>query len=102
MSFNGTVLSRGEEDGGLVFEVEVCVPTGGWESDGGRMEKWVVRTIGSGLSGRVVSETGEDDRDCRLINLTGEELVAGSAIQVRLVPEPLAVVFALPTGFLGC
>lgn len=102
MLYNGTVLSRREEGRGLVFEVEVCVPTGGWESDGGRMERWVVRTVGSGLSGCVVSDTGEDDRDCRLINLTGEELVAGSAIQVRLVPEPIVVVFALPTGFLGC
>ena len=102
MLYNGTVVLKKEEDSGLVFEVEVCVPTGAWAWDGGRMEKWVVRTSGSGLSGRVVSETGVDDRDCRLINLTGEELVAGSAIQVRLVPEPLAVVFALPTGFLGC
>jgi hypothetical protein len=102
MLYNGIVRAREDVKGGLVLRVAVCVPTGAWASDGGREEEWVVRTSRSGLSGSIVSATGVDYGDGRLINLTGEELGVGSEVQVRLYPEPYTVSISPPAGFLGC
>jgi len=102
MLYSGIIRDRREEGRVLVFGVEVCVPTSAWATDDGQTEYWTVRIGRPGLIGQIASEEGEDCGTGQLINLIGEELNAGSRVQVRLFPEHCSNIVNLPKGFIGC